>query len=707
MAYRVSGARRSFFADNSVGLTEEQLRQREHRNFIFGIVKIAIFLIVWIFFTISIILTPPLKLDEEVIPLKPGEKQMIIVDEEPTGSYLSVEIRGKVDIIKTEQQASEDDTYVKVAVETFNVKTNATMWESKAWRVYVDESDTDELHTVRDEFHLDEKIKKVLITESMFETLGKGIGSWSNPDMKLQVTLLSLHSTPIALAVKINPNPINTKLSVWLGLFLLIFLYVLICFDLTDQTFAALLVATTAIGVLCLLNHRPSLKKIIEWIDMETLMLLFGMMVMVSIISETGLFDFLSVFAYQLSKGKIWHLLFYLYMFTGILSAFLDNVTIVLIMVPVTIRLCEVLAINTKIVLVSVAIFSNIGGTLTPVGDPPNVIIATNEHVRNSGVNFGNFTLHMFPGVLLAMLSAFLMMYYMTRNKLQESGIQLRRSIEALEKQAENTRDTQYSRNILKHISELRERLKKEESLSPASHIDFEQTLQEIKSKHKIRDVSLLIKCCVAFGVAVMLFLFCSIPDLKGIMLSWAAILAALLLLILADKPDVDSVLERVEWSTLVFFAALFVLMEALVEMGLIESISDVTTSIISSVDKSNQLTIGIFLMLWFSAISSAFVDNIPITTLMLKLAIKLATNDKMALPFQPLIWALSFGACFGGNGTLIGASANVVTAGIAKQHGYDISFLLFLFIGFPIMIMTVVVATIYLFIVHCLFAWH
>ncbi|KAM8703653.1 hypothetical protein ACLKA7_008305 [Drosophila subpalustris] len=709
MAYRASVARRSFFEENIEGLTEEQLRRRTLRKLIFTIIKIAVFLIVWMLFTMFIILAPMHERDETVVPLPPNKKQMITVHEEPTGDFLGVDIRGTIDIIKTmhPNQASESDTFVIVAVETFNIETNSTISKSREWQICVDES-SEKLSTVKHKFPVDDELKS-LLENTIFESLGKSIGSLNDPDVKLQVTLLSQHSSPIALAVRINPNPMNNKVSVWLGLLLLIFLYVLICFDITDRTFAALMVAMSAVGVLCMLNERPTLMTIIGWIDMETLMLLFGMMIMVSIISETGVFDYLSVFAYQLSKGKIWRLLFYLYMFTGILSAFLDNVTIVLLMVPVTIRLCEVLAINTKVVLVSVAIFSNIGGTLTPVGDPPNVIIATNDFVRESGINFGNFTLHMFPGVLLSMLLAFLMIYFMTRHKLHKSESQLRRSIEALEAQAANDRDAQNNQFLQRQIAMLKARLKNKESSSPASdqRIAFEETLKEIKSKHKIRDMPLLIKCCVTFAIVLTFFLLCSISDLKGIMLSWAAILAALLLLILADKPDVDSVLERFEWSTLIFFAALFVLMEALVEMGLIDCISDITTSIITSVDKDDQLTIGIFLVLWFSAFSSAFVDNIPITTLMLKLTIKLATNETMALPLQPLIWALAYGACFGGNGTLIGASANVVTVGIAKQHGYNISFLLFLAIGFPIMIMTVVVSTVYLLIVHCVFTWH
>ncbi|XP_062123264.1 P protein-like [Drosophila sulfurigaster albostrigata] len=711
MAYsarRASSIRRSIFLERDGILTEEQLHRRELHKFIFSVVKIAILLIIWAICTVYIILTPPHKSEEIIVPLHPNAKQVVEIDEDPLGDSVSVELKGNIDLIATMHSkfARDNPSAIDVAIELFNDKSNESSWISRVWKVYVAEADSTELNTVKKRFKLDDDLRRAFISDLMMDK-GMVIRAWSNPDTTLQLTLLSHHTEPLGMSIKIDANPFNESLSVWLGLLLLIMLYVLIGFDITDRTFAALMAATSGIGVLCILEDRPSLQEIVQWIDMETLMLLFGMMIMVSIVSETGAFDYLTVFAYELSKGHIWRLLFYLYMFTGVLSAFLDNVTIVLLMVPVTIRLCEMLAINTLVVLICVAIFSNIGGTLTPVGDPPNVIIVSNSFIHQSGINFGNFVLHVFPGVLVAMLLGFVLIYYMTRDKLKDTGDQLLRSIAALEKQAENSKDTQYSHTIHRHIEVLRERLEMEKTQQPKSEEHFEETLKHLKENQRIKDMPLLIKCCIALGIAVFLFLLSSIPGLKGIMLSWSAILAALLLLILANRSDVDSILERVEWSTLVFFAALFVFMESLVVMGLIDCINDITTDIIMGVDEDSQMVVSILLVLWFSALSSAFVDNIPITTLMLKLVIKLGTNKSLGLSLHPLIWSLVYGACFGGNGTLIGASANVVTCGIAKQHGYDINFRHFLYIGFPVMIFTVIIATIYLLIAHCLFTWH
>jgi len=147
--------------------------------------------------------------------------------------------------------------------------------------------------------------------------------------------------------------------------------------------------------------------------------------------------------------------------------------------------------------------------------------------------------------------------------------------------------------------------------------------------------------------------------------------------------------------------------MEALTELGLIGFIGLQTQNVILSVDEGSQLTVAILIILWVSAIAGAFVDNIPLTTMMVKIVIQMTENEDLHLPLQPLVWALALGACLGGNGTLIGASANVVCAGIAQQHGYKFTFNQFFKIGFPVMIGSIIVSTAYLMVCHVLFAWH
>ncbi|EDW77956.2 uncharacterized protein Dwil_GK24760 [Drosophila willistoni] len=477
-------------------------------------------------------------------------------------------------------------------------------------------------------------------------------------------------------------------------------MYTLIIWDILDRTLAALITTSAGIAVLGLMDARPPLRTIMSWIDIDTLMLLFGMMIMVGILAETGAFDYIAVTSYRCSKGHAGSMMLFLCLFSAFLSAFLDNVTMVLLMVPLTIRLCEVMSLRPTSSLILIAVFTNIGGTLTPVGDPPNVIIATNDFVVDRGIDFFNFTLHMLPGVLLGIIVCLILLYVMLHRKILVAGRSSQLSNGEL--------DERMSADIRRRAQELTLRYSNQTNnrfFRPVPN--FIETLAELEIRYKIRNMPLLIKCCIAIGFAMVLFFTNSLPFMKGARLPWVAVLAALLLLILANFKDMQLLLLKVEWSTLLFFASLFILMEILVVLGLIEWICAHTVSLILSVSEKYQLIVAITLVLWISAMTSAFVDNIPITTMMLKLAIELDDHKSLNLPFPPLIWALAFGACFGGNGTLIGASANVVSAGLASQHGYKITFMDFLKIGFPLMISTVLVVWIYLLIAHSVFSWH
>ncbi|KAH8404404.1 hypothetical protein KR222_011027, partial [Zaprionus bogoriensis] len=683
-------------------------RSLVHR--ILDIIKICVFLLLWVFFTVLMIITAPHQDYETVVSLEPSKVQYVQLQEEAKGSAISVKLRGKIDEESTYRpgRASPNQSYVIVAVEDID-SSNQTQWRSREWRVFLGESEKYKILTVKSNIKLDANRKSLV--PLMRATDGDG-----NSNENLQLSLQNMGAQPAAFSITLDANPLNISLGVLYALMLLIFLYTLIIFDIADRTFAALLTSTLAIGVLCLMGERPSLETIISWIDMDTLMLLFGMMLIVAVLAETGVFDYLSVYAYHMSKGQPWVLIFLLCMLTVSLSAFLDNVTIVMLMVPVIIRLTECTGLRTTTVLIAVAIFSNIGGTLTPVGDPPNVIIATNPRVEAEGVNFVTFVMHMFPGVLFSVIVAWIYLWLVLRKKLYDSNEdQMRQSIRNLTKHAAKFNaptpsEEELRRDILARVEELKDQYRRKQDarsfgLTPAAN--FIETLAEMEAKYKIKNKPLLIKCCIALTFAVVLFALNSLPFLRGVTLAWAAMLAAILLLILANKPDMEGVLDHVEWSTLLFFAGLFVLVEAVSELGLIDWVGEQTIVLIVGVNQTSRVIVAILLMMWISAIFSAFVDNIPIVTMMLKLAIKLSTFDELELPLLPLVWALSFGVCFGGNGTLIAASSNVVAAGIANQHGYKITFWEFFKYGFPIMLITDVVATIYLLIAHGLFQWH
>ncbi|XP_059056583.1 P protein-like [Achroia grisella] len=535
----------------------------------------------------------------------------------------------------------------------------------------------------------------------------------------IQMKSTANQTIPFTISYTINPLDITT--GVIYACVLLCGLYVLIIFEIINRTMAAILVSTTALATLALAGERPSLPEVVSWLDMETLLLLFSMMLLVAIMAETGMFDFLAVYTFEVTKGKLWPLITLLNIITAGLSTFLDNVTTVLLMTPVTIRLCEVMDLDPVPILMSMVIYSNIGGTMTPVGDPPNVIIASNKAVIQSGINFTNFTLHMSLGILLVYIQTYLQIRFIYRdtNKLRlkvPREIQdLRQQISIWRRAADSLPHLSKDEQVVKERLERKIRklnnqlevLEKESRKRACPKSTFENTLKEMKDKYKIRDKVLLLKSTVAITFVVIVFFLHSIPELNRISLGWTALLGAILLLTLADREDLEPILHRVEWSTLLFFAALFVLMEALSKLGLIEYIGGLTEGLILQVDESARLAVAILLMLWISGVTSAFVDNIPLTTMMVRVVTSLGSNPNLGLPIAPLVWALSFGACLGGNGTLIGASANVVCAGVAEQYGYRFTFMQFFKIGFPIMIGHLVVASGYLLLCHCVFTWH
>lgn len=693
-----SQARRSYFdADDEDNLTEDQRRRRNYIYHIFRTIKIVSFLLIWLYFTIFIIITPPHTDKESVLSLDPNELRIVNLNDQPNGSAITVKLRGNIDEEATYQsnKATTNQSHVVVYLESVDEENN-TLWTSRKWIVYVEEEAHRKVRSVKSDIKLGD--------------------SSSYKDGILRLNLLNMGEESTAFCVMIHLNPMNLSITVLYAVLLLIFLYTLIIFDIADRTFSALLSATLGIGVLCMINERPDLETIISWIDMDTLMLLFGMMVIIAVMAETGIFDYLSVFSYRLSKGQPWALIFFLCMLTVILSAFLDNVTIIMLMVPVIIRLTECMSLRTTTVLITVALFSNIGGALTPVGDPPNVIIATNPYIIAEGVDFVMFVSHMFTGVFFSIVVTWFFMYSVLRNSLFDRGQdQMRESIKNLTKHvakltAPSSSETELRKEIMVRIEELKLQYQRKQAASPfglTPAANFIETLAEMETKYKIRNRPLLIKCMIALAFAVLLFSLHSLPYLKGVTLAWAAMLAAILLLVLANKADLEAIMDHIEWSTLLFFAGLFVLVECVSELGLIDFIGEWTISLITQVSSAYRLMASILLVLWISAIFSTFVDNIPIVSMMLKLAIKLGQTDDLRLPLLPLIWALSFGVCFGGNGTLIAASSNVVAAGIASQHGYKITFLEFFKYGFPVTILTTIVASIYLLIAHGLFHWH
>nr|XP_046155763.1 P protein [Oncorhynchus gorbuscha] len=474
--------------------------------------------------------------------------------------------------------------------------------------------------------------------------------------------------------------------------------YVLIIFEIVHRTLAAMLGSLAALAALAMIGDRPSLSTVVEWIDYETLALLFGMMILVAIFSETGFFDYCAVKVTIIKPDLLCKLDEASQAFCGFYSI-------------ITIRLCEVLNLDPRHVLIAEVIFTNIGGAATAVGDPPNVIIVSNQDLRKSGIDFASFTGYMFLGICLVLLTSFpfLRLLYWNKklyNKESSEIVELRHEIRVWRQTAQRISPASREETAVKCLlmqkvlnleSVLRKQLKTFQRQISQEDKNWENNIQELHKKNRITDRVLLVKCISVLGVVIFMFFLNSFVPSIHLELGWIAIFGALWLLVLADIQDFEIILHRVEWATLLFFAALFVLMEALAQLQLIDYIGVQTALLIKAVPEEQRLAMAIILVMWVSALASSLIDNIPFTATMIPVLINLSQDADVNLPIKPLIFALAMGACLGGNGTLIGASANVVCAGIAEQHGYGFSFMEFFRLGFPMMLMTCTIGMCYL----------
>ncbi|XP_040825882.1 P protein [Ochotona curzoniae] len=537
--------------------------------------------------------------------------------------------------------------------------------------------------------------------------------------ISIRAALQQTQVVPLLLAHQYLRASIEAQVTVAAAI--LAGVYGLIIFEIVHRTLAAMLGSLAALAALAVIGDRPSLTQVVEWIDFETLALLFGMMILVAIFSETGFFDYCAVKAYRLSRGRVWTMIIMLCLIAAVLSAFLDNVTTMLLFTPVTIRLCEVLNLDPRQVLIAEVIFTNIGGAATAIGDPPNVIIVSNQELRKMGLDFAGFTAHMFVGICFILLVSFplLRLLYWNRklyNKEPSEIVELKHEIHVWRLTAQRispaSREETAVRGLLmgkvlalEHL--LARRLHSFNRQISQEDKNWETNIQELQKKHRISDQILLIKCLTVLGFVIFTFFLNSFVPGVHLDLGWIAILGALWLLILADIHDFEIILHRVEWATLLFFASLFVLMEALAHLHLIEYVGEQTALLIKMVPEDQRLAAAIILIIWVSALASSLIDNIPFTATMIPVLLSLSQDPEVSLPTPPLMYALALGACLGGNGTLIGASANVVCAGIAEQHGYGFSFMEFFRLGFPMMMVSCIVGMCYLLVAHVVVGWN
>ncbi|XP_061681550.1 P protein isoform X2 [Syngnathoides biaculeatus] len=500
-----------------------------------------------------------------------------------------------------------------------------------------------------------ERNDQLLLTKT-FEML-------SSDPILVTVQALTTDERALALSIAHQPLYVGVETQVAVAGVILAGVYVLIISEIVHRTLAAMLGSLAALSALAVIGDRPSLVQVAEWIDYETLALLFGMMVLVAIFSETGFFDYCAVKAYRLSKGRVWPMIIILCLIAAILSAFLDNVTTMMLFTPVTIRLCEVLNLDPRHVLIAEVIFTNIGGAATAVGDPPNVIIVSNQDLRRQGIDFANFTGYMFLGICLVLFSSFpfLRMLYWNKklyNKESIEIVELKHEILVWRQTAQRINPASREETAVKCLlmqkvlnleSLLRKMMKTFQREISQEDKNWEQNIQELQKKHRITDKALLVKCVSVLAVVIFMFFVNSFVPGIHLDLGWIAILGALWLLVLADIQDFEMILHRVEWATLLFFAALFVLMEALAQLQLIDYIGEQTALLIKSVPEDQRMAIAIILVMWVSALASSLIDNIPFTATMIPVLINLSQDADVNLPVKPLIFALAMGSCLGG----------------------------------------------------------
>jgi Na+/H+ antiporter NhaD/arsenite permease-like protein len=411
----------------------------------------------------------------------------------------------------------------------------------------------------------------------------------------------------------------------------------LIFFEKLNRTITALVGASAMVGLGKILGFYNE-QEAVASIDWNTLGLLLGMMILVAMLEPTGFFQYMAVWASRASGGHPVRLLVLLGSVTTVLSMFLDNVTTVVLIAPVTILISEVLGISPAPLLIAEALLSNTGGVATLVGDPPNVLIGS-----AANLSFVDFLTHALPVVAVAWLVALLLL------------------------------------RILFH---------KELRYEP----EYRQAIQNLKPAEALNDRRTAIRILVVIGGAILLFF---LHEMLHIAPSFVALASASVALAVI-RPPVDAILKKVEWGVLVFFGALFVMVGGLEKAGALDMV-------ISELKLAAQMPPALFgvVIIWVVAGLSAVVDNVPITISLIPVIKGL---ESTGIDIAPLWWALAFGAGFGGNGTIIGSSANIVVAMLSEKTRYPITSKLWNRRGLPVMLVTCAIASLIFVIAYPLF---
>jgi Na+/H+ antiporter NhaD/arsenite permease-like protein len=438
--------------------------------------------------------------------------------------------------------------------------------------------------------------------------------------------------------------------SFWTATAIFVIGYAIIASEKIHKTIVAL-VGASLLLVLKILEQQEAFHVEEFGIDWNVIFLLISMMIIINLMKPTGVFSYLAIKSAKLGKGDPFRILVIFGIVTAVVSAFLDNVTTVLLITPVTIVIADALEVDAIPFLISNALASNIGGTATLIGDPPNIMIASKAQL-----DFMAFVYHLTPCIILVMVAYVFAIKFFWGKKLK-------------------TRD------------------------------ELKQRVLAMDEWAEIKDPAMVRKSLIVLAVIIIGFVF---HGKLGYQPATIGLCGAALLLLLSNTKEPHHILAECEWSTLFFFMGLFIIIGGIVKVGLITWMSVKILEL-----TQNNLFATSMVVMWFSAFASAVIDNIPYVATMNPLVIDMARQlwpnlsgiQLLQHPdLMPVWWSLSLGACLGGNGTAIGASANVVVVGISEKMGKKISFMKFMFYGMPIMILTVIVSTLYVWLRYYVF---
>ncbi|MGD8624363.1 MAG: SLC13 family permease [Anaerolineae bacterium] len=428
----------------------------------------------------------------------------------------------------------------------------------------------------------------------------------------------------------------------WIATLIFVVMLVLIATGILHNTLAALLGASLVFAISYLGYplvedlYIFEFERALEYIDWNVIFLIMGMMIVIAVVERTGIFQWLAYMAYRMSGGRLWLLLPILMVITGVASALLDNVTTMLLMTPITIQIALSLGINPLSLLIPEVMASNVVGISTLIGTPTNILIGS-----FASISFNDFLINLTPGVILAMVGLTIYSIFTYRKQILEKG---------------------------------------SDDISPL-------LLEKLEERAQITQPANLRKAGLVGAAMILLFVF---GERIHLLPAVTAIMGATALLVWI-RPDIEEMIEAVDWTTLVFFMSLFIVVGAIQEVGLIGMIATGIGNLVGE-----NLILTMLVVTWFSAVLSTVVANIPFTAAMLPVVGYLSATVPGAHS-KVLFYCLSVGSAMGGNGSLIGASANMVTAGISERAGHPITYVYFLRKGFPALVLTVALATIWL----------